>query len=249
LIRIIALFILLNTQISFARDWGHLLTGTTETLKSNETTVGSLIVAHGVSEDFTIGISPMVYTFYDFFNAIARYNIYKDHSYEWAVDWQYYHSNPEVKDSDFDQISWTLKLNNQIKINESNKIFFTFSYQYFINDSSVYSFRPDPLGRYDSFAIKSDNEDLGNGSWYDYKIRDYNQIKRDKSTVSLSALYSLYLAPEELFLNLEAGIMGINYKLPLLHLGGSLNFEFENFDLGLGLSWSYREIPKDQKAY
>lgn len=230
-IMLIALFFNLNTH---AKNLGHLLTGTAQTFKKNETSVGSTIIGHGLTDNLIVGISPFAFFSYNFMNFIVRYKVYEGHSVSTAFDFYYFDSldKSEGSISNFDQTSWFFKSNTEIKISESTKVMATVGYQYFIRENSTYSFRSDPLGKYFSFLAKLYDD-------YEMKLEDYALIERDPRTISLSFILNQYLT-DSLFLNFELGLLGVNYLVPLKHVGFSIYYESQEWTLGIGVSKSSR---------
>lgn len=217
-----------------AMNWGHLLTGTTDVLKKDQGTAGTLLFAGGVSEEVTVGFSPFAYLVYNFSNLILRDQLYHGKNYTLAIDVMLFDS---LKDhhSYYEQTSWTVRMNNKLKFSNDLSIYGSLGVQYFINEKSPYSFRPDPLGRYRSFMPKYHD-------YYEKRLVDFELYHRDPKTVSLSVMPEIFLN-EDFFLNLEYGFLGINYFYPLQHFGGSLNYQYSSFDMGLGISRSTRKTP------
>lgn len=229
-----AIFALLLSSTCHAMNWGHLLTGTTDVLKKDHGTAGTLLFAGGVTEKTTMGFSPFAYMVYNFSNLILREGLYQGENYSSALDFIIFDS---LKDhhSYYEQTSWTARLNNKLKFTNDFSIYGSLGLQYFINEKSPYSFRPDPLGRYRSFMPK----------YYDYyekRLADFEQYHRDPKTISLSVMPEVFLN-EDFFLNLEYGILGVNYVYPLQHFGGSLNYQYSSFDIGMGVTRSTRKTP------
>src|SRR3989338_1560238 len=100
--------------------------------------------------------------------------------------------------SDYQQMSWTARLNNKITINDIFSINSSIGLQYFIIEKSPYSFRPDPLGRYRTNMIADQ-------VFYAEKLSDYEKYHRDPKTVSLSVMPEIFLT-KNLFLNIEYGL-------------------------------------------
>lgn len=234
--KLLILAFLINS-VAYAKNWGHLLTGTTETLQKGEVTVGTLITGVGVNDYLTLGVSPMAYLGYSFISFIARAKTPSYEGFEASSDFFYFDSDSSsYEDSDFDQTSWFLKLNGRYEINRSVSIFLSYGHQYFINENSPYSFRPDPQGKWRTFRIKSDE------NFYSRKLRAFDLNPRDPSTESISIMPSFSLG-ESIILNLEYGLLGFNYEYPMEHEGLSATYQASSWDLSLGYSRSYRETP------
>lgn len=221
---------------AFAINWGHLVTGTTEVLSKGQSTVGTVMLGHGISDNFTLGISPMAYYSYDFYSLISRYKLYSKGDWQSGFDFWYFKSVPEQEDSSpFSQESIFLKLNGQYKLNEKVKINMSYGYQKFYNEDSPYSLRPDPLGKERVFAIKGDDP-----YWYEQKLEAFDSEVRSSETHSISVMPTYYFN-DQYYLNIEVGVLGLFYWIPLTHLGASINSQTKNWDISLGLSQSTRE--------
>jgi hypothetical protein len=222
---------------SFAKDWGHLVTGTTDTLKKNEYTVGTQIAGVGLTDQVTFGAIPMAYLGYDFFAFSSRIRLIEKEKYQLVTDLMYFDSMESKKtESNFDQTSWYMRVNNSYHFNKTLTLYLSAGFQYFIHENSTYSLRSDPQGKNYSFMVKTFPEE------YELKIEDYKINPRDLKTLSLTVMPSIRLS-EITFINLEYGYLGLNYDYPLTHIGASLNFSWKRVDLGLGASRSSRTTP------
>lgn len=233
--RLLIVFVLSLFSLNcYSMNWGHLLTGTPETLKKGEGTAGTLLIGAGLTDKTTVGTSPFAYIIYNFFNVIVREQLHKGERFSNGLDLMYFDSIHD-QHSDYQQMSWTARLNNRIKINDSFAVNSSFGLQYFINEKSPYSFRPDPLGRYRTNKITDE-------PFYEQKLADYEMYHRDPKTISLSLMPEIFLM-KDLFLNVEYGFMGVNYTYPLQHFGASINYQFSTCDIGFGASRSRRVTP------
>lgn len=229
------LTLLVNVQNSFAKDWGHLVTGTTDTLNQSQTTIGTHLLAFGATDRITIGVVPLTYLGYQMHGVGTRINILKSEAYNLASDVFYFDSLDAESSSPFEQTSWSYKLNNKIRFAQNFSLYITLGYQYFINDESPFSLRPDPQGRFITFASKTRSE-------YELKQASFTNDPRDPSTTSITLMPSIRTGRHS-FINLEYGIVGTNYDYPLRHVGMSINFEQDRSDWSLGLSKTSRSTP------
>ena len=139
------LFLLIFPTSVYSRNWGHLVTGTTDTLEKKQFTLGSLVTGWGVSDELFVGVSPQAYLGYDFYSFVTRYRYYSADKIKLGIDFFYFDSiNHESEESLFEQTSWYFKFNNDFIINEKLKLHFTLGIQYFINENSPYSLRTRP---------------------------------------------------------------------------------------------------------
>lgn len=227
--------LIFTATLTFAKDWGHLVTGTTDTLNKGQSTIGTHLVAHGLSNDVTVGFVPVTYLGYQMYGVGTRSRLVTGKSYNLAADLFYFDSIDKNGPSAFEQTSWSLKLNNNIRLSESVRLHLTAGAQYFLNDESPFSLRPDPQGRFITFASKDRKE-------YQAKKEDFKRNPRDPRTLSLTAMPSFKVA-RHTAINLEYGILGYNYDYPLQHAGASVNFEMNRSDLSLGASKTWRKTP------
>ncbi len=110
--------------------------------------------------------------------------------------------------------------------------------QYFIKENSPYSLRPDPKGKWITHSIKTSNPDE-----YHLKLEDFKRNKRDPSTHSVTIMPS-FMINDFFHLNIEYGILGLNYNKPLEHIGLSFNFSYKRWDIAIGMSRSKRNTEE-----
>lgn len=217
-------------------NWGHLVTGTPEVLSKGQLTAGTLMVGYGVTDRLTIGTSPLAYFGYDFYSLILRYQVYNNNDWKSGIDFWYFKSIPELSDSSyFSQENIFIKLNGQYNLKDNLNIHMSYGYQRFFNEDSPYSLRPDPLGKERVFAVKGDHPDK-----YSQKLRAFETEKRSPETHSLSMMPTYYFN-DQYYINTEIGVLGLFYKIPLTHLGISINSQTKNWDISLGFSKSTRK--------
>lgn len=235
--RKISILILIFSMNLMARDWGHLVTGTIDTLNKKQSTVGTHLIGYGLTDYITFGIAPVSYIGYQMHGAFLRTRLFDSNYYGIGTDVLYFDSldGTEESSSPFQQTSWNYKLNQRFNILDGLTLYLTAGYQYFIDDESPFSLRPDPQGRFITFASKTRGE-------YEFKQKDFNNRPRDPSTTSITLMPSIRTGRHS-FINLEYGIVGTNYDYPLRHVGMSINFEQDRSDWSLGLSKTSRSTP------
>lgn len=238
LLYILATF-LVYSSIVFSKpvNWGHLLTGTTQNLTEKEVTVGLHLLSYGISDQVSLGISPWAYSSYDFNNFFMRYSFYNKSEVTQAIDFIFLDSRSGITDSYFDQTSYWGKYNIGIKHKSKNQSYLSLGFQYYTKDNSPHSLRGDPQGKHKTLGIKGDES-----YFYEDKLADYKNDKRDPKTISLSYLYVAYLN-NTLSLNFELGALGINYDYPFNHFGLSLIYATDKHLVAYGWSRSYRMTP------
>ena len=220
---------------SNATNWGHLVTGTTDVLSEGQSSVGTVMVGHGVTDRLTLGISPLILFGYDLYSLISRYQIYSGERWSIGLDFWYFKSIPEQQEeSMFSQENIFIKLNTEYKVTESFKLNMSYGYQVFYNEKSPYSLRPDPLGKQRTFAIKGDDP-----YFYKRKLESFEEEARSPETHSISIMPTYYFT-NQYYINIEYGILGLFYDLPLTHIGASINSQTQKWDLSLGISKSSR---------
>ncbi|MBC76115.1 MAG: hypothetical protein CME64_08870 [Halobacteriovoraceae bacterium] len=231
-------FITLNLILStsaFAINWGHLVTGTPEVLPKGQKTVGTVLFGYGITDRLTLGVSPMAFLSYDFYSVISRYQIYSGDNWSVGTDFWYFKSVPELQGvSSFSQENVYIKLNTAYRVFDKLRINISYGYQKFYNEDSPYSLRPDPLGKERVFAIKGEDP-----YWYEAKLNAFDSEVRSPETHSLTIMPTFYFN-EQYYLNLEYGVLGMFYELPLTHVGASINSQTKNWDISLGFSKSSR---------
>lgn len=232
---LISILFLANSNV-YALNWGHLVTGTPEVLAKGQATAGTVMVGYGVTDRLTLGTSPMAFLGYEFYSVISRYQAYSSDDWRLGVDLWYFKSIPELQEeSYYSQESLYLKLNTDYQVSAKIRLNMSYGYQHFSNEDSPYSLRPDPLGKERVFDIKGDA-----AYWYNKKLKAFNEEKRSPETHSISIMPSYYFS-DQYYLNLEYGILGLFYDLPLDHIGVSINSQTKDWDISLGVSQSSRD--------
>jgi hypothetical protein len=219
-------------------NWGHLLTGTTESLQKKEKTVGLHLLAYGITDSFTVGIIPWAYLSYDFNNIFLKYNFYNKKNISQTFDFIYLDSKSSDDESIFDQTSYWGRYNIGLKHSERRNSYLSLGLQYYTKDNSPHSLRGDPKGKFNTLGIKG-SKDL---FYYEDKLQDYKKNKRDPKTISLSYIFAPKIS-DSFLLNLEYGQLGMNYDYPFEHIGVSLIYRDDRQLAAFGWSRSQRYTP------
>ncbi len=223
-----------------SRSTGHLLTPNNVTLPAGDYSIGSLYLATGVTDKWTIGTSPFLLLGYEMLSVLSRlvYDLSWDERL--GFDWAYFKTYGSGPDRDYKwregcstsrstycRGSSGRDLNFQSYEMEAmagrvtyNKIIYEWyrlnvstGYFHYFNDDRPFSFRMDPQNS-------------------------------DRYAISLTSLHELRLR-ESLFFQLEGGFWGLNYHTPYYHAGTSLALQTSRFLFQFGLSSTFApSFPK-----
>ena len=211
-------------------SFGHNLTTNARTLKKGQTSLGSLFLAHGLTNNWSIGTSPFVMQNFEMFNLMTRYGLNISKTDRLGFDLAYFktyggeienvplcYTNTVTQKSDcsrsyrrlrgFFMEAVNLKVTYSKKIRPFYRFNTTASYFYYLDERMPFSFRMDPAND-------------------------------DPFTINLTTLHEFKLLSET-FLNYEVGVWGFNYHYTYFHTGLSLNFQHENWLFGFGASTTF----------
>jgi hypothetical protein len=210
---------------------GHNLSTNSRTLKRGQTSVGSMYIAHGLTNEFSIGVSPFVFSTFEMFNLMLRHGFQLAPDRRLSVDFAYFktfgNNIQTLPSSDclYNPQTGDLTCGDRVQVNgfqmEAAKIKLTFSQQvtgfYRFNTTASYFHYWDERSPF-SFRMDPANSD-------DYAL-------------NLTTLNEFRLT-ENFFVNYELGLWGVNYTYPYLHTGLSLGLQSFSFLLSLGASTTY----------
>ena len=217
-----------------SRSIGHNLSNSGVTLKKGQTSVGTFYAGVGLSDTWTIGISPFVWNTYRMQHYGTRFahdlntqqrllfavDYFKTFGEESTSDrlWRRFCSeNVYTRDCARGRYPWgftsfkmealSFKITDSMQINPNYRMNLTASYYFYFDDEKPFSLRMDPQNS-DPFAINFT-------SLHEFKIS------------------------KNFFWNLEGGFWGLNYQYPYVHVGSTLNLQLKNMLLGGGVSSTF----------
>jgi hypothetical protein len=228
-----------------ARSIGHNVSMSGRTLDKNEISVGTLFVGYGLTDTWTVGISPFVLLNYKMYNAVSRWAWDLNSRDRILFQTEYFktfgnedeedrprreycsqipddnycrNSKPEYGFTDFKMEAWDGKLTYSRQMASFYRMNITASYYYYIDDERPFSLRMDPQ----------------NGDRYAVNLTSLHELRVNKS----------------FFVNLEGGFWGMNYQYPYIHLGATLNLQPEksHFLAGAGISSTFSPSFPEEKA-
>lgn len=221
-----------NTPSAFS--FGHLVTSNSQVLAPNDFTVGTLIIAYGVTDFWTVGVSPLAIFNFNMLNLHNRFAFEWNEEVTLGFEHTYFKNynkgyntnraryteeeinfNPKLWQS-FKMEAHALKATATVQWTLSYRGSFSFSFFKYIDDDRPFSLRMDPQ-----------NSD------------DY--------AASLTSLHE-FLIHEKFQINTEFGFWGMNYTYPYLHGGFSLQFIEKSFVLGMGMSATYSPTLPESKV-
>jgi len=187
--------------------WGHVVTGTADTLPHELSAVGSLFIGHGINPSLTVLTIPQIFFIYNMVSAGTRLGHHFTEFYSTSADLIYMKSVPAFGGT-YKQENFYFRSNHTFKINNAYRIHATFGVQYFLVDDITYSLRLNPSV--------------------------YNP-----TNFSLTHMHEVWL-DENTGINIELGLIGINYNTPYLQAGTSFFlYDESDFSINLGASISY----------
>ncbi len=220
-----------------SRSLGHNLSTNNNTLGQRETSIGTLFVAHGITDQLSIGSSVFVLAEYEMFNAMARYAFPISDKEKIGFDVAYFKTfggNARTSETCFDtgsgiecslsatyydgfimeaingKFTYTNLITNYYRFNT------TLSYFYYFDDRMPFSFRMDPANN-------------------------------DPFTLNLTSLHE-FKVNKHFFVNLEGGLWGLNYNYPYYHTGITLNLQARNVLVGAGVSTTFSPAFPRERA-
>lgn len=188
--------------------WGHNLAPTTETLGSGITTAGIYLLAYGLSDDVTVGVSPWFNHFYKMQNAVLKGRLYSKEGHEVALQSAYFKS---VNDAEFTGLDryWQMEasISNLIysyRASGDYTVSVNFGYHYYFDETVPFSIRRE------SFK----------DSPHQFNISSFHQLKLE----------------DNFSVGLELGVLGMDYLYPQLITGASFNFQSRSWQMQVGIS-------------
>ena len=202
-------------------SFGHNMSPNSYTLNKGDFAVGPYATVYGVTDNFMVGMSPWIYYDYNANNFTMKYKI--DLGNEQAVSFQYMYFKTY---GEFDDAP--------IKDYTSGKTRgFEYDFQYIMEVSKYYATYSNKIT--DSVTSHTTlTYDYYNNETYPYSIRR-EPLNNDPYQFNLSNLFEIQLQ-DNLLLQQEIGVLGLNYFYPQIIYGASLGFQFDDLYLQLGFS-------------
>lgn len=224
-----------SVSTSSSRSMGHLLTSNNNILSKGEVGVGTLYVGVGISDHLMISSSPFIQEF-DMYNAQLRgaWKLSKDEVFGLEYDYFKTHSDSDIIDESYDWCSaqanpyWCEFGFDNFKMEAwATKITYSKKWNSFYRTSITTAF----------FYYIDDSRP------FSFRMDPQND---DKYALTLSSLHEFHLH-DRFYVNLEAGIWGLNYAFPYIHSGMTLNFQTKRFLAGMGASATFSpHFPKER---
>ncbi len=210
---------------------GHNLSTNGRTLKKKQASIGTLFFAYGLTDNWTIGTSPFVYQTFGMLNLMSRVGFRLSKNHRLSFDYAYFKTirGREVTYEDecyFDET-------NQVETCYGPQTYLYGFWMEAVNFKATYSYQAAKYYRFNTTA----------SYFYYFDDREPFSFRMDPAngdpyTINLTTLHELRLY-DQLFFNFEIGVWGFNYQYPYLHTGATLNFQLENWLIGLGGSTTY----------
>ena len=210
-----------SAQYAFgSRSIGHLVSSNATTLNKGDKTFGTLYTGYGVSDSWTLVVSPFVYLLYDMASVMTRHGFDLSATERLAFEATYFKSlNPQNEVyleeeastktgyTTFKMEATSLKLTYAKLLTPYYRASLTASYFYYFDEDRPFSLRMDPQNN-DPFAL------------------------------SLTSLHEFRVA-NNFFISAELGAWGLNYHSPYYHAGLSINMQRKHIYLGIGASTTF----------
>jgi len=195
---------------------GHNLSATSKTLKHRQTSVGTYTIAHGLTDTMTLATSPWLAIAYNMPMVLLRnrFPIHHGSLEAIAIDVAYFKTVGNKTDLLFIQESLFLRGITTLNVSSFWDTHINLGYQYFFDYTRPYSLKPD------SFLLGPNSSE-------------------GPHTLSFSSLNDFAIT-KKVGVNIELGILGLNYTLPFWHLGGSAYYNTNNWYFQAGYSYSWR---------
>lgn len=222
---------------------GHNLSPSGKTLRQRQVSIGTFYVGVGLTDHWTLGFSPFVWSTYKMQHFGTRYSMDWKAGHRFIVSGDYFKTFGPESSSDrfwreacanhwyerdcargrypwgftsFKMEAWSIKLTDSLQVSPLYRLNLTASYYYYIDDEKPFSLRMDPQNK-DPYAL------------------------------AFSSLHELRLL-KNVYWNLESGIWGANYTYPYLHLGSTINLQLPKTLIGAGASTTWSPTFPSEKA-
>lgn len=206
-------------EVFGSRSVGHLVTSNNNVLNKGDITVGTLYVAYGATDNLSFGISPFALLSFNAVNYMGRYAWDMNRRSRLGVDVAYF--------STFNENYQDQYLNFKMEV-WTGKLTANYLIRnwYRVNLTASHFYYVDDER---PFSLRMDPQN------------------RDRYASNLTSLHEIRFS-RNIFLNLEGGFWGLNYKYPYLHGGATLNLQNDNLLLGVGASTTYSPGFPAEKA-
>lgn len=236
-----------------SRSLGHLLTSNNAMLKKNEIAFGSLYVGYGITDSWTVATSPFVYMMFLTSNFATRWAQNISATQRVGFEFQYFKSFGAESPNDR---SWREFCGMGEPIPFGSKI------QRWNDCDGKWNY---PNGfesiQMEAYASKFTYSNritpfykINLTSSYFYYIDDERPFSLrmdpqndDRFALSLTTLHEMRIT-ENIFLNFEAGIWGLNYTYPYIHAGTTFNVQNKHFLAGVGASTTFSPSFPQEKV-
>jgi hypothetical protein len=211
---------------------GHILSSNNHTLSKGQMSVGTLYAGVGITDLWTLGISPFAASSFSMISLSSRAAVNISPSRRVGFQTDYYKTYGQESDSDryfrtsfgrypfgfdsFEMEAWTAKLTASEDMSEIYRLSITASYFYYINDERPFSLRMDPQNS-------------------------------DRYSVNLTSLHEIKFS-DIFYISGECGFWGINYTYPYVHSGLTFGIQGKNWLIALGASTTFSpQFPREKR--
>lgn len=127
-------------KISAGFTMGHLMTPAVSTLEKGETTVGTMVMGVGVTDRWTLAISPWLVGFYNMNNASIRYQADPQRAESWGFQASYFKNNPDFGKL-YQMEAGSLWLNYRTRVSRFHRVHWSLNYMHFANYQVPFSLK------------------------------------------------------------------------------------------------------------
>ena len=225
------------------RSVGHLLTSNNQVLQKNHWGLGTLYAGYGITDRWTVATSPFVLFDFNMFNLQSRAVWQLSEKSRLGIDLGYYKSINPKKSEYYD---YCLANSPTTPVAQCTD-----------NIERIAGFKKFKM---EAWTIKATYSRLMTSRYrfstslsYFYYIDDerpfsfrMDPANKDKYSLALTTLHELKIAAKS-YLNVEAGLWGLNYQHPYYHVGLTYNYQTEKWIFGIGASSTFNpNFPKQK---
>ncbi|MBX3016731.1 MAG: hypothetical protein KF767_02490 [Bdellovibrionaceae bacterium] len=127
-------------KISAGFTMGHLMTPAVSTLEKGETTFGTMVVGVGLSDRYTVAVSPWLLGFYNMNNLSLRFQADPQKAESWGFQASYFKDNPEIGKL-YKMEAGSLWLNYRSRVSRFHRIHWSLNYMHFMNMDVPFSLK------------------------------------------------------------------------------------------------------------
>lgn len=224
-----------------SRSMGHLLTSNNQLLDKKQWSLGTLYAGYGITDHWTLAISPFVLYDFNMLNLQSRTVWKLSSKRKFGIDLGYFKSIDPSKSDYYDYCIANLPTTPVQQCTEA-----------FERVSGFRKFKMEALTFKSTFTqLFTKNYRLSTSLSYFYYLDDerpfsfrMDPANNDKYALALTSLHEFKISNKS-YITAEAGFWGLNYQHPYYHAGLSCNYQTDNWVFSLGASSTFNpEFPK-----